>query len=286
MANPLEQAQKSGMRANDRIGESFARFGTAAHPRGFVLTAYRTAHIALSAALDADNRLQAVNDVTRSLRQTLASGIRGELEDMQVFGQEEATRQLRYYGVTPSSELTTGIERRTQLDGAVQSVLARFDAQASLASALVITGASDAQIAGDDQRGGILLPSVVLAACVFWAASLTWNSFAMTATAQSSYQFKKQAIAGLDERTTDCCLRVHGQIQPLDGVFKLTGTPRYADEMDWPAFHYYCRTSGTLYLPEFDDGLTERMRSGADQIMQEREAGGSGYRHPADAFAG
>lgn len=285
MANPLAQAHKSATRANDRIGESFARFGTAAHPRGFVLTAYRTAHTALVAALNTDNKLQAVHDVTSALRQTLASGIRAELEDMQAFGQDEANRQLGYYGVLPPDDLSGRISRRTQLDVAVQAILARFDAQASLASALVITGASDAQIAGDDERGGILLPSVVLAASTYWAASLTWASFGQTATAQSAYQFRKQAVAGLDERTTDCCLRVHGQVQPLDDPFKLTGTPRYADEMDWPAFHYYCRTSGVLYLPEFDDGLTARMRAGAKQILRERAAGGSGFRDPADAFA-
>jgi hypothetical protein len=79
-------------------------------------------------------------------------------------------------------------------------------------------------------------------------------------------------------------LQVHGQIQPLDKPFRLTGTPRYADEMDWPAFHWYCRTSGVLYQEQYDDGLTERMRNGARTILNERADGIFIDRYPVDAF--
>lgn len=285
MDNPLEQAIESGVRANTAIGDSFARFGTSAHPRGFVLSAYRTAHRALITALREPNRLAAAQDVTRSLRQSLSSGIRSELADMQDFGQEEAIRQLGYYQVPPPPTIGTQGEQRTQLDAAVTAIMDRYDAQSSLVDALIISGASDEQITGDDERAGVLLPAAVIAAAVYWTAALTWVSFSLLAARQtSSYQFRKQAVAALDERTTDCCLKVHAQVQLLDDPFKLTGTPRYADKMDWPAFHYYCRTSGVLYLPEFDDGLSARMRDGADQIIRERAAGGTGERHPADAF--
>lgn len=286
MPNPLEQAVKSATRANDRIGESFARFGTAEHPRGFVLSAYRNAHRAMLSALKEDNRLVAVLDVTAGLRLTLQSSIRAELEDMQAFGQDEAARQLGYYGVEPPPDpLGSRTQGRAEREAAMAAIMAGYDAQSALVSALVVSGAEDGQIVGDDSRAGVLVPSVVIAAAVYWAANLTWTSFSQTAQSQSAYKFKKQAVAGLDERTTDCCLRVHAQVREIDDPFDLYGTPRYADKMDWPAFHYYCRTSGTLYLPEFDDGVTVSMRLGADQILRERAAGGTGFRHPADAFA-
>lgn len=85
--------------------------------------------------------------------------------------------------------------------------------------------------------------------------------------------FQKQAIATIDERTTDCCLRVHGQTKPLDEPFKLTGTPRFADEIQDPPFHWYCRTSEALYHPEFEQfGIpTQQMIDAAQYELLQRE---------------
>lgn len=85
--------------------------------------------------------------------------------------------------------------------------------------------------------------------------------------------YQKQAIATIDERTTDCCLQVHGQIQPLDEPFQLSGTPRYADEIQDPPFHWYCRTSEALYHEAFEEvGIpTSKMRDAADAELQARE---------------
>lgn len=52
----------------------------------------------------------------------------------------------------------------------------------------------------------------------------------------------KKAIATIDSRTTQTCFRVHGQVQPIDKPFSLTGTPRYANAKMLPPFHDYCRT--------------------------------------------
>jgi hypothetical protein len=70
---------------------------------------------------------------------------------------------------------------------------------------------------------------------------------------QPDVVYMKQAIATIDKRTTECCLRVHGQIQSLDDPFRLDGTPRYADEVQDPPFHWYCRTSEALYHEEFEN---------------------------------
>lgn len=84
--------------------------------------------------------------------------------------------------------------------------------------------------------------------------------------------YMKQAIATIDERTTDCCLQAHGQIQPIDEPFQLNGTPRYADEVQDPPFHWYCRTSEALYHEAFEEfGIpTETMRSAAREELDAR----------------
>jgi hypothetical protein len=118
----------------------------------------------------------------------------------------------------------------------------------------------------------------------FWLAALTWDAFAYWVNQGGGGGFKKQAVAAIDHRTTETCLNVHGQIQPLEGKFQLTGSPRYADEMDWSPFHAYCRTSIVLYQDVFDAGITDRLRASAASMLAEREAGIFNVVHPANAF--
>lgn len=101
------------------------------------------------------------------------------------------------------------------------------------------------------------------------------------------YPIQKQAIAAIDERTTDCCLRVHGQIQPLDHDFHLTGTPRYADYLPRPPFHWRCRTSETIYHPIVEGiGIsTDQMRSAARYEIDKRVEEGRQVIHPAHAIS-
>jgi hypothetical protein len=97
-------------------------------------------------------------------------------------------------------------------------------------------------------------------------------------------KYWKQAIAAIDERTTDCCLRVHGQIQPLDKPFELSGTPRFADRVMNPPFHWYCRTATALYRPEMEEtGLTtDELRDAARAELAARAATGTRREiHPA-----
>ena len=100
--------------------------------------------------------------------------------------------------------------------------------------------------------------------------------------------WEKQAAATIGERTTDCCLTVHGQIQPLSKPFHLTGTPRYADWIHHSPFHWYCRTSIVLYLPEFEEiGIsTQEMRDAARAEIEAREKTGKREEiHPADVVS-
>ncbi len=90
---------------------------------------------------------------------------------------------------------------------------------------------------------------------------------------QQGETYKKQVVATIDDRTTDCCLRVHGQIQPLDEPFQLTGTPRFADEVQDPPFHWYCRTAEALYHESFEEiGIpTSAMQEAASVELEARE---------------
>lgn len=67
-------------------------------------------------------------------------------------------------------------------------------------------------------------------------------------------ELKRQAIATIGPRTTDTCLRVHGQIVGVDEPFTLTGDPKFASQMMGPAFHWGCRTSVTAWHPVFEGG--------------------------------
>ena len=87
-------------------------------------------------------------------------------------------------------------------------------------------------------------------------------------------EWGRQAVAVIDERTTDCCLRVHGQWQAFGDDFRLTGTPRYADHMGAPPFHKWCRTATALVQRKYAaDDLTRQMRDAArDELVARKTA--------------
>lgn len=100
--------------------------------------------------------------------------------------------------------------------------------------------------------------------------------------------FYKQAVAAIDGNTTECCLIVHGQFQPINAFFTLVGSPRFADLIENPPFHWNCRTATALvHASERFDGLTQEM---IDAGARELEARGfDDYRieiHPAYALSG
>jgi hypothetical protein len=138
----------------------------------------------------------------------------------------------------------------------------------------------------------VLRPAVVVAEGARWAAAalsaalaayLLWT---IDRERQPRSEWCHQAVEAIDERTTDCCLRVHGQTRPLSRPFRLTGTPRYADELEHPPFHWYCRSSEALiHRDQVDDGFSREMVAAAQAERAAREASG-GQRveiHPADA---
>jgi hypothetical protein len=281
--NPLKLAQSSALAMNDDIGELFAAVGSQAHSRGYVSTAYRNARRAMKSALVEAYPQQAAREVFAGLRSNIRGGTLETFGIAQELGLDEAARQLNFYDIA-STPLVTQAEREAS-NAALDAIIAKVDAQEAQVNALLMLNADPVQILGDEDRAGVLREADIATASTVWLASLLWDAFNRWVSGNSNgVQFGKQAVAALDGRTTDCCLRVHGQIQPLAGLFHLTGSPRFADHLDWSPFHYRCRTSIALYMPGFDDGLTADMRAGADYFLQERAKGKSPDRDPANAF--
>ena len=288
MANPLKQSIAQAGRDSRAMADIFGRLGNTAHPRGGVLTAYRKALRALRGALKPLE--EPGGYIFRATTDGILAGLRAEIyvhidEALQAganAGYLSAERQLSYYDI-PSRAINIGI---ISVAPAIDAVMGEVDRQIDAARSMLMVGAALTLILGDRTRQGILRPAPVVRDAARWIAAIRARAFTRTVQESSSAgagRFQKQAIAALDERTTECCLNVHGQIVDLDKPFHLTGTPRYADYIDAPPFHDWCRTAVVLYRSEYDEGLTEEMRAAARKIKEERAAGGTGARHPAHA---
>lgn len=123
-------------------------------------------------------------------------------------------------------------------------------------------------------RNGQLSAELMTRRTVITAANQAKLSSLNAVNGRGETQVQKQAIAAIQGRTTDTCLRVHGQIRDVGEPFDLTGTPRFADRMMSPSFHWNCRTSVAMYHPLFERGglTTSNMRSSAQAELRRRAA--------------
>jgi hypothetical protein len=227
----------------------------------------------------------AARDVLGQLKYDVRITAQELLEEAYLLGTTSAIKQLGYYGIEIVGSSVVDAEI---ISYASQGALSQLERQISATTAMVASGADQALILGDGQRLGVLQPAPVTKDLSQWIAWTVWSGFISPVdqySKEEAARFKKQAVAALDDKTTDCCLKVHGQIKPIDQDFHLTGTPRYADYLPNPPFHWWCRTAYVLYQEEYDFGLTEELTSSAKKIMSEREAGGTGYRDPVSAQA-
>jgi hypothetical protein len=287
MANPLAQSIAVAERAGHDYKKIFGQLGTREHPRGSVLVAYRNARRALRDVLRNPSFTVAgeVSEVLNQLRRDVSDGIAKAVDAGAQVGINSANRQATIY----KGQLINAVPNlQVQKAAQVSAVLSAVDTQIAAARGVVTNPTIDAALLiGDAARLGIVQPAPVLKSAVdkvVAVGSIAWG-LVIGEIFQPDDRFMKQAIAALDERTTDCCLKVHGQIQPLNKPFKLTGVPRYANELQEPPFHWYCRTAFALYAGQYDDGLTEAMKASAKIVLNERAAGINLERHPADAFA-
>lgn len=279
--NPLRRAHEAAAQDTHTLGLLFSRLGNLKNPYTPLLSSYRLANRALRDVVKHGGGIRHAKEITRGLRASMASEVRPLLRQAQAAGMESARLQMSYYGVTPPP----GKGNEDSVDMAFDVVEAKLNAQETALLAMLLGGADEELILGNDRRQGVLRPIDVISPAIFWITALFWGGF-NTAVHKSrrASGFNKQVIATLDHRVTDCCLRAHGQVVELESKFHLTGTPRYADYLEWTPFHDRCRTSIALYLPEYDDGLTDAMLEGAQTLLAEREAGINTVRRPANAI--
>lgn len=273
--NPLRIAYRDAIKRADWLDWAFGHYlGSAQHPRGDILTHYRHARREMRTVLR-ERRAQMLADaadVLAGLRQLLLGTAREAMGASAEQGRESAMVQLGAF-------LEDGVQfnpARAAIDVTpqVQAVLSDYDHQRSLILSIAQGGGDVVtEITGDDRRVGLMTPAGLISTATRAIGDAVGNGFASYAGRDRAEGFgwMKQPIPNIDSRTTETCLRVAGQKQLFDDKFKLTGEPRFADEMDWSPFHWYCRTSVVLYLPDYDDGLTARLTGRAKAERERRE---------------
>lgn len=239
-------AVKAALQASDQMGLLFARMGTADHPRGVILSAYRSARYALSGNL---GQPWLVEQVLAELTAKVEGAISVLLKDAQAAGEEQAEKTLKSYKLKVYSSYDP------QVEAEVAAIRATLEAQKAAIRALVYSNAPsiETQILGDASRLGLLSPGPVTREGARWLATAVNTTFwgvvgssLMNQGAQEEY--KRQAIAAIDQVTTDCCLRVHGQVVGMNEDFHLTGTPRFADRLPNAPFHWNAIVAGEKCL--------------------------------------
>jgi len=200
----------------------------------------------------------------------IESALRATYYDAVDLGNSQAEQELSVYDL-PTTTIT--LERETQ--SALSAILSIVDAQIDAARVIAATR-DESMLIGDKMRIGLLSPAPVMRDSARYTALLAVEGHKRATTqaliqANAQDEFLRQAIAAIDERTTDCCLRVHGQTTTVDGDFTLVGTPRYADKLHAPPFHWYCRTAVALVPSQKkDDELTHAMQNAARAELSAR----------------
>lgn len=273
---------------NDQLGALFDRLGASS---GGITAAYRTARLALSGRLDQPALMQ---DVLQQLRRAVIAQVDLALRQAQEKGLAQAERNLSAYRLRP-------VVRVTDATAARNAALSALDMQLNGIYAMAATGRLDeSEILGDDARAGLLTPGPVAINANRWVATVAVGAFlgSVAGAVRSGRQddspqvaerdaFYKQWVATIDERTTDCCLEAHGQTRRIDEAFTLTGTPRYADEVDAPPGHWNCRAALALvHASDVDDSLTNALRGAARDEQQSRAAGERETTAPSNALRG
>lgn len=261
-----EASVRQALRTAAELRRLFDRMGNTEHPRGRILSAYRQARRAMATAAS----LGEVQRVLQDLRIAVDAAARASLTEAVSIGAAQAAVEVAAYGlpVAPTTYAPT-VEITAWLD--------TYSAQALQVTAIYLTTGDLTRIIGDGSRVGVLSPAPVTQSGANWivaALSAAWTAAVGTSLdrAGARSDFVRQAVAAIDERTTDCCLRVHGQTAEITGDFRLTGTPRYADRMRNPPFHYFCRTATCLVRrDEAGDNLTQRMTAAARAELGARQ---------------
>lgn len=301
MQTPHERAVSNAGRTTGRLGNLFDRLGHAESRRG-VFRAYRSALAALDGDLTLSLFDDVTSSLRRSveleidalLEDALSLGIEQGQRDASMYGlivdpaydmsvpadalaailatvdmQIAGARALLLLGANDDAQIIGSDERAGILTPAPATVeAARWIVLiASTASDIVTRRAIARETAPPFLRDEAVRAVNATAPALFDGRyeGYDFAQFGIGARVRDLLsEWGRQAVAVIDERTTDCCLRVHGQWQAMDDDFTLTGTPRYADTQPRPPFHKWCRSATALVQRKYAaDDLTQQMRDAA-----------------------
>jgi hypothetical protein len=272
MVDQHAQAVRAAGQLSHEMEQLIAQVGTLAHPRGQVLTAYRGARQALQTILTGEStlatRIMDGQAVMAGLRRELHSTADDLLMAANTVGTQAAKRQADIYGIA------TQVPIMVDTQAARAAWLGTFEAQAAQIEAALRLDNPDVILGDGEARLGLLTPAPMARDGSRWLVEVAlgaWLAWLLQSTKGTGEVWAHQAVAAIDALTTDCCLRVHGQVQPLGKPFHLTGTPRYADDLPHSPFHWYCRTAEALVLiSQAKDQLTDEMRQAARDELDAR----------------
>lgn len=271
MPDPHRASIRAAERSTRELAVLFGRLGTAEHPRGAILRAYRNATASLESTLRRDmnpslTRFR-VQEVFSTLRNDVAQTARQTTLDASEAGITQATTEANAWGLGAVAAVASVTPAQ------VDPWLAIIREQEAATLGVLAASGDPVQIIGDDSRLGIVRPNPVITwgtRALTAALLASWTAAIEAPAEQAEADLRKQAVAAIDERTTQTCLRVHGQVKPFNRPYHLTGTPRYADDIQFPPFHDWCRTVSALVdVSQAGDELSKAMRQAG---RAEREA--------------
>jgi hypothetical protein len=304
MSKAHERAIQNALDTGDDIKTLFDKLGSADHPRGVIMSLYRSFLREVEPHLD--NPL-VVREMLRTFKTRLTVAFTQVFEQAALVGANRAERDIARNDIVENSALLPDPILSQLTQPARDAIASAIDAQINAVYAQLAMGRDPVSIIGDSGRVGLLSPASLLkigkrivaemvssardqrleAAFVGGFGNIGGLILPDANAVAKAEVYKRQAIAAIDERTTDCCLRVNGQVVGVDELFRLAGTPRYADKMADPPFHDYCRTSVALvHEDDIDDRMTSDMRKAAIAEIKAREDGSRVEINPADSKSG
>lgn len=265
VANPLRLAIRQGLQDDSWLKGEFGRaLGGSKHPRGGVLSAYRRARAAMDKALKGGATSPA--EVMSGLQSELFGITFQSINSAAAQGLKSGNKQVTGYRADGATIIQTG--EAVNNSAFVNSWMSTYATQEAQVNALLASGGDPGLIVGDSSRQGVLTPGPMLQAGTQWIATALATQVLSSFGTPTGPRWGKQALPNIDNVTTDCCLRVAGQVRPIDGKFRTTGEPHFARLQDWSPFHWNCRTSVVLYRSNYDDGVTQEIRG---QVRGERK---------------
>lgn len=164
-------------------------------------------------------------------------------------GQELGKKNSDVFALPPAFVLALNVQIIALAQDAIKTTLSDQANQALVLFLKDDTGEYEA----------VLLPIQIARETAQWLTAIT-NATSEAVLAESLRlaglsltDWRKQAIATIDGRTTATCLRVHGQVQRIDQPFILCCDPwesakNYGFTPEFPPFHWWCRTV-VIFIP-------------------------------------